>query len=240
MVERSKLLGCSCWQPGWLEWWGDQEAEGGGTSTIRPLSQQARCVLTLLCRVRLLATTVVLSSDLSLCYCCCVYFLSVISSPSSSLSFCLFSFILTRTLFLFLSFMVPLSPLPSQAHPLFSPPPLPAHASHSVARIMTLLTTQTHGGSGYGPAKSSKSLTSIKSLAPLFSLGWVRETAKRKGCLAAWGLRYVTSMILTFSVTLSIFHIYIYLQGIQNILTSSAPEKCQQLECTCLNGAGGM
>lgn len=158
--------------------------------------------------------------------------------PHISLSAC--SFILTRTLFLFLSFMVPLSPLPSQAHPLFSPPPLPAHASHSVARIMTLLTTQTHGGSGYGPAKSSKSLTSIKSLAPLFSLGWVRETAKRKGCLAACGLRYVTSMILTFSVTLSIFHIYIYLQGIQNILTSSAPEKCQQLECTCLNGAGGM
>lgn len=105
-------------QAGW-NGGGDQEAEGGGTSTIRPLSQQARCVLTLLCRVRLLATTVVLSSDLSLCYCCCVPFLSVISSQSSSLSFCLFSFILTRTLFLFLSFMVPLSPLPSQAHPLF-------------------------------------------------------------------------------------------------------------------------
>lgn len=84
--------------------------------------------------------------------------------------------------------------------------------------------------------RKAQSLTSIKSLAPLFSLGWVRETAKRKGCLAAWGLKYVTSMILTFSVTLSIFHIYIYLQ---NILTSSAPEKCQQLECTCLNGAGG-
>lgn len=176
----------------------------------------------------------VLSSDLSLCCCCCVPFLSVISSVLISLSACSPSFLLAH---FFLSFMVPLSPLPSQAHPLFSPPPLPAHVSHSVARIMTQLTTQTHGGSGYGLAKSSKSLTSIKSLAPLFSLGWVRETVKRKGCLAAWGLRYVASMILTFSLTLSIFHIYIYLQ---NILTSSAPEKCQQLECTCLNGAGGM
>lgn len=36
---------------------GDQEAEGGGTSTASLLSRQARCVLTLLCRVRLLATT---------------------------------------------------------------------------------------------------------------------------------------------------------------------------------------
>lgn len=163
-----------------------------------------------------------------------VYPFCHVLSPHLSLSACSPSFLLAH---FFLSFMVPLSPLPSQAHPLFSPPPLPAHVSHSVARIMTLLTTQTHGGSGYEPAKSSKSLTSIKSLAPLFSLGWVRETVKRKGCLAAWGLRYVASMILTFSVTLSIFHIYIYLQ---NILTSSAPEKCQQLECTCLNGAGGM
>lgn len=170
-------------QAGW-NGGGDQEAEGGGTSTIRLLSQQARCVLTLLCRVRLVATTVVLSSDLSLCYCCCAPFLSVSfpHCPHLSLSACSLSFLLAH--FFFLSFMVPLSPLPSQAHPLFSPPPLPAHASHSVARIMTLLTTQTHGGSGYGPAKSSKSLTSIKSLAPLFSLGWVRETAKRKGCLA--------------------------------------------------------
>lgn len=49
---------------------------------------------------------------------------------------------------------------------------------HPVARIMTLLTTQTHGGSGYGPAKSSRSPTSITSLAPLSSLGRVGETEK--------------------------------------------------------------
>lgn len=87
-------------QAGW-NGGGDQEAEGGGTSTIRPLSQQARCVLTLLCRVRLLATTVVLSSDLSLCYCCCVHFLSVISSLSSSLSLsaCSLSFLLAHFFF---------------------------------------------------------------------------------------------------------------------------------------------
>ena len=48
-------------QAGWHRG-GDQEAEGGGTSTARLLSRQARCVLTLLCRVRLLATTVVLES----------------------------------------------------------------------------------------------------------------------------------------------------------------------------------
>lgn len=170
---------------------GNQEAEGGGTSTIRLLSQQARCVLTLLCRVRLLATTVVLSSALSLCYCCRAAFLSVSFPHCPHLSFRLFSFILTPTFllfFFFLFFCPPFFLIPcslSQAHPLFLVlPHFQPHASHSVARIMTLLTTQTHGGSGYGPAKSSKSLTSITSLAPLFSFGWVVGTEKWKGCLA--------------------------------------------------------
>lgn len=36
MVKRSKLLGCSCRQAGWLAWWVDREAEGGGTSTAQP------------------------------------------------------------------------------------------------------------------------------------------------------------------------------------------------------------
>lgn len=134
----------------------------GGTRRLREVapppfapsrSKPAVCLLCCAesaCSPQLWYSAVISASVTVAVYTFC-HFLTVLIS----LSFCLFSFILTHTLFLFLSFMVPLSPLPSQAHPLFSPPPLPAHASHSVARIMTLLTTQTHGGSGYGPAKSS-------------------------------------------------------------------------------------
>lgn len=93
---------------------GDQEAEGGGTSTARLLSRQARCVLTLLCRVRLLTTTVVLGSTLHLGY-SLPLFVFVVSTLSSQLSFPLFSSFLTPTFFLFfLEFLC----LPPLAHPL--------------------------------------------------------------------------------------------------------------------------
>lgn len=57
VVERSKLGRCSCQQAGWLAWRGHQEADGGSICSARRLSWRARCVLTLLCRVRLLRTT---------------------------------------------------------------------------------------------------------------------------------------------------------------------------------------
>lgn len=149
-------------QAGWHGGGEGQEAEGGGTSTAHPLSRQACCVLTLLCRVRLLATTVVLGSALRLC---------------SSLPF--LSLLFPLVVFHSYSHILPLlicinSPHSSPPLPALPPlhPPLPVHTPHPrphhpVARIMTLLTTQTHGGSGYGPAKSSQSPTSITSLAPL-------------------------------------------------------------------------
>lgn len=113
------------------------------------------------------------------------------SAPLFSFCLCcflLFSSILTPAFFLFSSsLLAPLFPLclrlpPTGSTPL-GPPPLPAHTPHPqphhpVARIMTLLTTQTHGGSGYGPAKSSQSPTSITSLAPLSRLGRVGETER--------------------------------------------------------------
>lgn len=80
--------------------------------------------------------------------------LSFPHSPHLSLSACSLSFLLAHFFFSCLLWS-PFLPCPHKLIPFFSPPPLPAHASHSVARMMTLLTTQTHGGSGYGPAKSS-------------------------------------------------------------------------------------
>lgn len=82
------------------------------------------------------------------------------------------------------------------------PPP-----HHPVARIMALLTTQAHGGSGFGLAKSSQSLTSITSLVPLCSLGRVsdRQIKGMLSCLntKSWlyGQICITSSQLTVMVT---------------------------------------
>lgn len=150
-------------QAGWRGG-GDQEAEGGGTSIACLLSRQARCVLTLLCRVRLLATTVVLSSAVGLCY----------SFRLLTLLFLLLSVISSTFVLFFSSTSFSLSS--TSAHPPLASPHPPS--LYPVAKIMTLLTSQTHGGSGYGPAKSSQSLTSITPLAPLFSLGRAGETER--------------------------------------------------------------
>lgn len=135
-------------QAGW-HGGGDQEAEGSGISTARLLSWQARCVLTLLCRVRLLTTTVVLDSALCL-------------SSSPVPFFCLSRFLLSSSILIPSFSLFPLCLcLPPPAHP----PPRSTRTSSTQSsptapppccyRIMALLTTQTLCGSGYGPAKSS-------------------------------------------------------------------------------------
>lgn len=215
MVERSKLLGCSCWQAGWLALW--RGAGWVGTRRLREVappsfaSSHTQPVVCLLCYVESACSpqccqTLLLSSP----------FVSA-SSWSSSLSFLLFSAIFTPTLFIFLSTLSSLPvPAPSSSSVL-SVPPVQAHAPHPpphrpVARIMTLLTTQTHGGSGYGPAKSSHSLTSITSLAPLSSLGRVGETEGWRGCSAVCRLRVdcmlrcVTSSASAYSGSQGIFY----------------------------------
>lgn len=121
---------------------------GGSISTARLLPWQTRCVLTLLCRVRLLATTVVLSSAHSLSL--------SLSSPPPPL------------LFPFLSRPFPLVLIHSQCGflPLLlislfctsstrSSPTAPPPCCY---RRMTLLTTQTPCGSGNRPMRSSQEL----------------------------------------------------------------------------------
>lgn len=146
-----------------------QEAEGGGISTIRFHSRQACCVLTFLCRARLLTTTVVLSHTVCLCYIYSIPFLSgVFPHLCASL---LLSSILT---FLHDFIFVFLLPFLIHAYPCSHPTFHSIHFQHTlslplllpfhpVVRVMTLLTTQTNGGSGYGLTKGSQSLKSITS-----------------------------------------------------------------------------
>lgn len=104
-------------QAGW-HGGGDQEAEGSGISTARLLSWQARCVLTLLCRVRLLTTTVVLDSAPCLSSSPVPFFVSVVSSCPLPFSFPHSPSFLSA------------SACPHQLTPLLGPPALPAHNPH--------------------------------------------------------------------------------------------------------------
>lgn len=140
MVERSKLLGCSCRQAGWLA----GMMGGGGTRRLRevappPLaSSRGKPAVCLLCCAESAcsSTTVVLGSALRLCS----------SLPLLSLLFplVLFHFYTHILPLLLVSINSPLSSLPlsaptgSPSPSLLGPPPLPVHTllTHSPTTLL--------------------------------------------------------------------------------------------------------